>query len=143
LHVGRFERGKVIMARLDYGTDIVEGICEVARSAGIKTGVFSAIGALQRAEVGYYDQETHEYHGNVIDQPMELVSCSGNISIRDGTPLIHVHAALADRDGTLVGGHLQSGTIFAAEVCVQDLEGDFLVREHDPTTDLFLWGGPD
>jgi predicted DNA-binding protein with PD1-like motif len=29
--------------------------------------------------------------------------------------------------------------IFAAELCLQELEGEPLVRQHDDVTGLFLW----
>ena len=137
------KRGRSIFARLDYGADIVESIARLAEEMAIETGVFSAIGALQKAEIGYYDQETHEYRGKTIDRPMELVSCSGNVSIREDKPFVHAHASLADREGNMTGGHLQNGVVFAAEVYVQELEGEPLVRTHDPVTDLFLWGDGD
>lgn len=143
MFVRELDREKSIVARFDYGADLVESITDLAEKMEIRTGIFSAIGALQKAEIGYYDQETYEYHGNLIDAPMELVSCSGNISIRDEKPFVHAHASLADRNGKVLGGHLQSGVIFAAEVYIQELKGEVLVRSHDPVTDLYLWGGAD
>ena len=66
----------------------------------------------------------------------------GNISIRDGRPFVHAHAALEDSEGNLIGGHLQSGIIFAAELLLTELKGSTLVRIHDPITDLYLWEDP-
>ena len=100
----------------------------------------SAIGALSRAELGYYDQLSHEYGTIFLDEPVELASCSGNISMRDGRPFVHAHAVLSDRTGGTFGGHLTSGTIFAAELYLQELSGLPLKRVSDSITGLKLWG---
>jgi predicted DNA-binding protein with PD1-like motif len=135
-----FKRGRSLLIRLDHGSDIIAEITKVAEDLEIETGVLSAIGALSSAELGNYDQVKHEYGKMQVEEPVELVSCSGNVSIRDGQPFVHAHAVLADRDGKVLGGHLMKGCVFAAEVYLQELLGGSLVRVHDPTTGLKLWG---
>ena len=135
-----FERGRCLLARLDHGAEIILQITELAKSEKIETGIISAVGALSGAELAYYDQDTLEYGKIPVSGPVELVSCSGNISLRDGQPFVHAHAVLADRDGKTVAGHLTQGIIFAAEICLQELSGRPLKREPDPTTRLYLWG---
>ncbi len=131
-----------IMARLDKGLDLAEQITNLASTAGIETAAFTAIGALSRAELSYYNQEKKEYQNFRVDHPVELVSCLGDISIRDSRPFVHVHASLADSKGNMVGGHLIRGEVFAAELYLIDLSGEKLVREHDPETGLYLWRLP-
>lgn len=135
-----FKQGRSLLIRLDHGSDIIAEMTEIAGNLEIVTGVFSAIGALSSAELGYYDQVKHEYGKIAVEEPVELVSFSGNISVRDGQPFVHAHAVLADRDGKVLGGHLMKGCVFAAEVHLQELLGQPLVRVHDPTTGLKLWG---
>jgi len=100
----------------------------------------SVIGALSRAKLGYYDQLSHEYGTFSLEEPMELASCLGNISLRDGRPFVHAHAVLSDRTGRTWGGHLTSGIIFAAELYLQKHSGLPLKRVPDSTTGLYLWG---
>lgn len=128
------------MARLDHGTDIIGQITDLAVEKGIKTGFLSVIGALSRAELGYYDQVSQKYGKIQIEEPVELVSCLGNISLRNGEPFVHAHAALSDRAGRLYGGHLNSGIVFAAELFMQELLGLNLERVPDSITGLNLWG---
>jgi hypothetical protein len=128
------------VARLDHGTDIIGQITDLAVETEIKTGFLSVIGALSRAELGYYDQVSQKYGKIQIDGPVELVSCLGNVSLRDGLPFVHAHAALSDRAGRVCGGHLNSGTVFAAELYMQELLGLNLVRVPDSITGLNLWG---
>ena len=138
--IRNFRQGRIFFARLDHGEDIISQITDLVEENGIRTGALSAIGALSRTELGYYDQLSHEYCQISLEEPMELASCSGNISMRDGRPLVHTHAVLSDRTGRTRGGHLTSGTIFAAELYLQELSGLPLKRVPDSITGLKLWG---
>jgi predicted DNA-binding protein with PD1-like motif len=140
LLVRNLERGRSLLVRLDHGADVVSQISEVAANDQIQTGVFCIIGALTHAQIAFYDQESHEYHEVMVDEPVELVSCTGNISIRDGKPFVHAHVVLAGSEGELRGGHLIKGGIFAAEMYLLELLGAPLVRGPDFITGLHLWG---
>ena len=109
----------------------------------MRCGTVAAIGALTEATLGFYDQEAHEYRTIEIDRPGEIAGLLGNISVRDGRPFLHAHATLTDSKGDVMGGHLTRGTVFAAEVYLQELLGTPPVRVHDPNTDLFLWRSGD
>ena len=135
-----FRQGRCLVARLDHGTDIIGQITDLAKEKEIKTGFLSVMGALSRAELGYYDQVSQKYCKIQIEEPVELVSCLGNVSLRDGQPFVHAHAALSDRAGRVCGGHLNSGTVFAAELYMQELLGMNLERVPDSITGLNLWG---
>ena len=141
--VREFGSGRLFLFGLDHDSEIVASITNLAERLGVEAGTVAAIGALKRAEIGYYDQNSHEYRAIEIDRPMEITSLIGNISTRDGKPFLHAHATLADSEGDVRGGHLSSGTVFAAEVYLQELVGQSPVRRHDPTTDLFLWSETD
>ena len=122
----QYEQGRQFMAKLEYQSDLLEELNKICREENIKTGVINAIGAIIT---------TYAY-----DEPMEIVSCSGNISLKDGKPFSHVHIVSADRKGKCIGGHLVQGTaVFAGEVFVQELLGEDLVREEDEETKLTLW----
>ncbi|MDF0592953.1 DNA-binding protein [Methanotrichaceae archaeon M04Ac] len=131
--------GRLFLASLDHVSEIVASITALAESLGVEAGIVSGIGALKDAVIGYYDQVAHEYRSMEIGGPVEISSLSGNISIRDGKPFLHIHATLADSQGNDRGGHLSSGTVFAAEVYIRELVGRPPTRSHDPTTGLFLW----
>jgi predicted DNA-binding protein with PD1-like motif len=131
--------GRVLLLRLNHDQEMVAQIVDLAEKNNIRTGVFTVIGALCRAELAFYDQAAHRYQTIKVDRPAEIVSCIGNISIRDERPFVHAHATLSDSDGSVVAGHLSAGTVFAAELFLQELSGEPLIRRHDPITDLYLW----
>jgi len=125
---------------LPHEADLLEGIEGFCQENNITLGVFTAIGAVKSARLAYYDQESREYRGFAVDEPMEMVSCTGNISLRDGQPIVHAHLALSDGEGRTISGHLMPGTpIFACEIFIQELLGEPLVRRHDEETGLPLW----
>ena len=103
-----------MLVRLDHGADLMDQISELAVDEGIQTGAFSVLGALIQAEIAFYDQESHEYSALLVEENAELVSCTGNVSIREGKPFVHAHVVLTDSDGKTTGGHLLHGKIFAA-----------------------------
>jgi predicted DNA-binding protein with PD1-like motif len=138
--IREFKQGRIFLARLEHGADIISQITNLAEKNGVETGALSAIGALSRAKLAYYDQLSHEYGTFSLEEPVELASCSGNISMRDGRPFVHAHAVLSDRTGRTFGGHLTSGTIFAAELYLEELSGLPLKRVPDSVTGLKLWG---
>jgi len=139
--MGLFEysAGKEFIVRLEHDADLVQSMTELARSRGIEAGSFTAIGALERARLGYYDQKNHEYRELKIDSPHEIASCIGNVSLKDGEPFIHAHVVLADERGNTKAGHLFEGIVFAAEVHLRQLEGPRLERKYDEVTGLSLW----
>ena len=112
----------------------------MVRETGFRFGVFSIIGAVSAAAFGYYDQTKKEYQTIIRLGEFEIVTGSGNVSLKDNSPFVHAHILFADENGSSFGGHLMPGTvIFAAELCLQELEGEPLVRQHDDKTGLFLW----
>lgn len=131
---------KELMVRLRHDADLIQSITELATSKGIEAGSFTAIGALKRAKLGYYDQKNHKYREMGIESPHEVVSCVGNVSLSDGKPFVHAHVVLADEKGNTKAGHLLQGTVFAAEVHLRQLEGLKLERKRDEVTGLWLWG---
>jgi predicted DNA-binding protein with PD1-like motif len=128
-----------LAVRLKHDSDMIESITQLARDQAIDAGSFTAIGALKRARLGYYDQRIHEYREVSIDSPHEMASCLGNVSLKDGEAFIHAHVVLADEEGNTKGGHLLEGTVFAAEVHLRPLNGPILGRKYDDITGLSLW----
>jgi len=134
-----YDASKELIVRLKHDADIVQSITELAKNKGIEAGIITAIGALKRAKLGYYDQRSQEYREIRIDSPHEMASCIGNVSLKDGEPFIHAHVVLADETGNTKAGHLLEGIVFAAEVHLRQLEGPKLERKYDEVTGLSLW----
>lgn len=126
------------LARLETGADWRQEIEDLARAEDIEAGWFNAMGAVQDAEVWFYDQEEKEYQSVRFDEPLEVAACVGNVADLDGERFAHTHAVLSRPSGQSLAGHLNAATVFAGEVYLRAFD-EPLVREHDETTDLDLW----
>jgi hypothetical protein len=128
------------MGRLPHGADLLEALTALCREKQVTLGRVEALGAVQRARLGYYDQETRTYQFFALDRPLEITKLVGNVSLKDGEPMVHAHLTLADAEGRAYGGHLAPGTrVFACEFVLQAFDGPTLTRTFDAETDLHLW----
>ena len=135
------EEGRVFIGRFKVKSDLLAGLTEFCKKENIRLGVFSVIGALTSARLGYYNQDAKKYADCVnLDKKLEITSCTGNISLMDSEIFVHAHITLADHSGAAYGGHLMPGaTIFAAEYYIEELTGATLERTRDHETGLNLW----
>ena len=131
---------QTFMGRLKFGGDLLEELTAVCEEKNIRLGKVEALGAVQKARIGYYDQQAREYDFLEMDEPLEITKLIGNISLRDGKPMVHAHITLADSQGNAYGGHLAPGTvIFATEFIITSYDGPDYVRDYDEPTGLPLW----
>lgn len=136
----RFDPGPVHVLRLDTDDDLYDAITGYVREHRIEAAWVTFLGAVKRASLRYYDQENKQYVDFSIDEPLEVLAGVGNVSLLDGEPFLHIHAAFADDDGIGRGGHINSGTVvFALEVSIQVLDGEPPERFPDDCTGLTLW----
>ena len=71
----------------------------------------SAIGAVENAEVAYYDLKTKHYKYTKFEPSMEVLSLNGNMGYFDNKPMVHAHISMADSNYTVHGGHLKEATV--------------------------------
>lgn len=137
------EKGRTLMGRLPKGGDLLGELTRVCREAEISLGEVRAIGAVERARIGYYDMAAREYKWLDLDRELEILSLLGNVSFKDGEVFVHAHVVLGDDQGRARGGHLAEGApIFACEFAVQEyISPAPFTREFDEPTGLLLWGG--
>ena len=137
-----FEAGRPLLAKLPHGGDLIPTLERFSTAEKIQTAVFYMIGALSCVTLGHYDQKLQVYVTAKKEEPLEIAHCTGNITLKDESPTIHMHAILSSQDGSVYAGHIFSETIiFAGEIYIQPLLGAPLEREYDKNTGLFLWKG--
>lgn len=132
------EGRREFVGRLDHGHEWRAQVEALAAREDIGAAFYVGLGAVQDAELYFYDQIEQEYRPKRFDEPFEVASCTGNISWLEGDRFAHTHMVLSREDGSTVAGHLQAATVFAGEVYVREFDAD-LEREHDTVTDLDLW----
>jgi len=119
---------------------LLDEITRICREERVRLGWVEALGAVSRARIAYYDQKAREYRFIDMQKDLEITKLVGNVSLKDGEPMVHAHVTLADKDGGAYGGHLSPGTVvFACEFIIQAFDGPMLTRSYDAETGLQLW----
>lgn len=104
-----FETNVVI---LDTGEEAFQTLSKFANDAGITAASLTAIGAFEKATVGWFDFDKKTYKKIEVDQQCEVLSAIGDIAIGDdGKASLHTHVVLGLSDGSTRGGHLLVGTV--------------------------------
>ena len=132
--------GRTYLFRLPKGKDLLAELIDFCHDNQVKCGIVHVTGMLSNATIGYYDQSKKKFGKSIFDEELELVHCSGNISIQDNRPTVHASVVLADNEHNTVGGQLLPGTkIYVCEAYIQELVGEPKVRRSDKVTKLALW----
>ena len=129
---------RTIALVFDKGDEVVSTLQAFAREHGLTASRFSAIGAFERAVLGYFDWERKDYDRIPVDQQVEVLSLNGDVALDGNEPKVHAHCVLGRRDGSCVGGHLlQAWVRPTLEVLLIESPG-YLRKAHDPETGLAL-----
>lgn len=132
--------GRTVFARLGENEDLLNAIKERAEQNEIRAGFFFLIGTIKRGVVGFY--KLGEYKRIMIAGPLEIVSCLGNLSMRDdGELVVHAHIGIADEEGKMFGGHLLPGCLIDAtgELVLVETPEAKLRRALEKKLNLYLW----
>jgi len=130
--------GRVIVARLEPGEDILKSIETIVQKQSIASGHLSLIGAVSQIHLGYFDRETNVYCDFNVKEDLEVVSCVGNISKHEGNHVVHAHLVAADETGKCYGGHLMEGCTVSVTIEVVITEFTEMTRIRDNATGLNL-----
>ena len=93
------------------GDEVANELGRFVREQKIDAAALTAIGAFQKAVLGYFDWETKDYKRIPVDEQVEVLSLIGDVAVSDAAPTLHMHAVLGRRDGSTVGGHLLEGHV--------------------------------
>jgi predicted DNA-binding protein with PD1-like motif len=153
--VGSGTIGRIVMARIPIGVDLLDSIYEMVRREKIQKGlILMGIGALQKAVFRNLRVFPQEYPVTPKDRlyfevhrPLELLSLTGYVVPKvNGEPHVHAHfsasTVIGDTPATY-GGHLDRGTttFVKAAVVIGELEGIEMGKkwvEERKTEDLWV-----
>ena len=133
---------RAIFARFSEDEDLLETIASTAKQNNVSSGFFFLIGTLKKAVLGYYKEG--KYLPIKKAGPLEIVSCMGNISVKENVELVvHGHIVVSDSKGVAFGGHVLPGCLVdaTAELVMIEVERGILRREFDARRNLYLWFG--
>ena len=119
----------VLAHRLTQGTDLKAAIQAMVRQHGITAGsIASCVGCLTTINLRLAGA-----NASLVSQgSFEIVSIMGTLTADHQ----HIHIAVADDRGSVVGGHLLDGNIVGstAELIINSYPQLHFSREFDPTT---------
>jgi hypothetical protein len=111
-------RFEIVMSK---GDAIIAGLTEFAEKNHIGMAHFTAVGAVDKATLGWFDPEKRAYKKIEINQEVEIVNLTGNITTgNNGKPGAHAHMTVALPDGSVRAGHLFEGYISLTLQCFVD-----------------------
>jgi predicted DNA-binding protein with PD1-like motif len=97
---------------LDSGEEAFAALTKFANDAKLTAASLTAIGAFEKATIGWFDFNTKTYKKIEVEEQCEVLSAIGDLAIGDdGKASLHVHVVLGLSDGATRGGHLLAGTV--------------------------------
>ncbi len=115
------------------GDEAMQDIAAFARAENVTAARFFGIGGFSEATLGYFDRARQHYEAIAIDDQVELLSISGNICLKEGAPLVHAHAVVAHRGGSVSGGHVLRALVWPTLELFVDVYPAQLIKVPQPT----------
>ena len=125
----------VILAK---GDEAFSGLTEFAEKYHVVSGHFTAIGALSRVTLGWFDLQKKMYRKIPIDEQVEVLSMIGDFALYQGKPALHTHMTVGHRDGRTSGGHVIEAVVSPTLEVFVTVEPVPLQKKHDPESGLTL-----
>ena len=122
----RYKRfGNTVYIRLETSENILETLQEICRKEKIYLGTVEGFGGVSYLKMGIWNNGANQYdYMEAENRSMEILNLSGNISMQDNSPVLHVHVTAADYKFHVFGGHLVKGIVKnLAEITIHADEG--------------------
>ena len=104
--------GRIHVVILDSGEEAFSALTRFANDEKITAASVTAIGAFEKAVVGWFDFSSKTYKKIEVNEQCEVLSALGDVAVSDdGKASLHVHIVLGLSDGSTRGGHLLTGTV--------------------------------
>ena len=96
----------------DPGDEAVAAPTQFARAERLEASQITAVGAFERATVGWFDRAAKQYRRIPVGEQCEVLLLIGDVAEGQDGPSLHAHVVLGLSDGTARGGHLLEGWVF-------------------------------
>jgi len=120
------------------GDEAFSGLAEFAEKYHVTSAHFTAIGALNRATLGWFDPQRKMYRKIPIDGQHEVIGMSGDIALYQGKPSVHTHMVVGSPDGTTRAGHVLEAYVSPTLEVMVTVDPTAMQKRFDPQTDLTL-----
>lgn len=123
---------------IERGEELIAQLVAYAHEHRPNSAWLSGLGGTDRLTLGFYDLPSKDYEWHEYDEPLEILSLTGNLSWVDGEPFWHVHGTFSGRDMKAFGGHVKSLNV--SQICEVMItpHSTPLTRAYDEVTGLKL-----
>jgi predicted DNA-binding protein with PD1-like motif len=120
------------------GDEAFSGLLEFAEKYHVTSAHFTAIGALNKATLGWFDPQRKMYKKIPINGQHEVIGMSGDIALYQGKPVVHTHMVVGSPDGTTHAGHVLDAYVSPTLEVMVVVDSIAMKKRFDPETDLTL-----
>jgi predicted DNA-binding protein with PD1-like motif len=120
------------------GDEAFSGLLEFAEKYHVTSAHFTAIGALNKATLGWFDPQRKMYKKIPINGQHEVIAMSGDIALYQGNPVVHTHLVVGSPDGTTRAGHVLDVIVSPTLEVMVTVDPVAMQKRFDPETDLTL-----
>lgn len=135
--------GKIYL-RLDKNDEVISCLTEVCKKEHISAASVSGIGGCGEIEVGTFILDKQDYKVQHKTGMFEMLSLTGNITLKEDIPFPHVHAVFSyldeNEESKLIGGHLKKAVIIlTGEIVITPAENNVIKRVKNDDLGIFIW----
>ena len=132
--------GSDCVIRIQKGEEILAALRQVCTQENIVLASVNGIGAVNDVTLGVFNSKKFVYECTRYTGDMEIVSCMGNVTQKDGEVYLHLHMAVANATkGVVFAGHLNDAKIsLTGEFILRIIDGR-VEREYSPEVGLNLF----
>jgi uncharacterized protein len=120
------------------GDEAFSGLQAFAEQYHVTSAHFTAIGGVQRATVGWFDNQREMFKKIPIASQSEVLALIGDIAIFKGKPVVHAHMVVGTSDGSTRGGHLLEAIVWPTLEVMVTVDPIAMKKAFDPQTGLTL-----
>jgi predicted DNA-binding protein with PD1-like motif len=120
------------------GDEAFSGLLEFAEKYHVTGAHFTAIGALNKATLGWFDPQRKLYKKIPINGQHEVIAMSGDIALYQGNPVVHTHMVVGGPDGTTRAGHVLDAYVSPTLEVMVTVDPVAMQKRFDPETHLTL-----
>lgn len=127
------------LVRLERGEKLVEQLTSFVRAQKVTGAWISGLGTASWVEVGFFEIKNQKYDWQTINDHLEILSLTGNVSWDGQQPTLHIHGSFSDSKMQSVGGHVRELEVAATcEIFLHFWDSEGLQRKLDKSTGLKL-----
>ena len=132
------DQQKTYAVIMDSGDEVMEQLKNFAKDQKLRASQFTAIGAFSEAIVGFFDFSIKDYEKTPIQEQVEVLVLTGDISLFKDEYKVHAHVVVGKRDGTAHGGHLVKAIVHPTLEIILNESPKYLKREMDEESEIPL-----